>query len=110
MARRDDCRCHCNQFGTPHLAQDLQRVQHTGDAVDCLPNGFALAVHALVVQAGSSPDPRSDLATAQCGSDRRGSSGVADAHLAQHQQIGIQLFDGSAACLGRLLEPIDRHC
>ena len=79
-----------HQFGAADLAQDLDRVGDAGDPPDRFLHGGALAGEALVVDAGATADPGGRLATGERGGDRRRRRGVADAHLAEHEQVAVE--------------------
>ncbi len=82
-----------HQLGAADLAQDLDRVGDAGDAAHRLLHGGALAGEALVVDAGAAADPRRGLAAGERGRDGGRRCGVADAHLAEHEQVGVERVD-----------------
>ena len=92
MSGGNDRRGNGHQLGTANFAQHLQRIGDAGDAGDRQLHRLTLACQALVIDTGSTPDPRSDLTTGEGGNDCRGDGGVADAHLAEHEQVGVQPF------------------
>ena len=53
-------------------------------------HGVALALQALVVDAGAAPDPVLRLAAPQAMIDGRGDRRVADAHFAKAEQVGAR--------------------
>ena len=72
-------------------------------------HGVALAVEALVVDTGAAADPGGHLAATERRGDGGRRGGVADAHLAEHEQVGVEPVDGVAPGGGRLLEALERH-
>ena len=71
-------------------------------------HGLALARQTVVVDTGAAPDPRGDLAAGERGGDRGRGGGVADAHLAEHEQVGVERVDGVAAGGDGLVEALGR--
>ena len=72
-------------------------------------DGGALAGEALVVDAGAAPDPRRGLAAGERGGDGGRRRGVADADLAEHEQVGVERVDGGDRHGDDLVEPFRRH-
>ena len=66
----------------------------------------ALAAEALVVDAGAPPDPGRGLAAGERGGDRSRRRGVADPHLAQHQQVAVERVDRRDGGGHDLIEPL----
>ena len=94
MACRHGRRCDRDQFRAADLAQDLERVGDPGDSSNRLLHGRPLAGQPLVVDTGAASDPRGGFAARQRGSDRRRRRGVADADLAEDQEVAIEPVDG----------------
>ena len=82
------------------------RVGDAGDAPHGLLHGDPLAVEAGVVDPGAPPDPRRRLAAGQGGGDRRRRRRVADAHLADHQQVTVETVDGGDGGVDDLVEAL----
>ena len=97
MAGGDDRRRHRDELGTADLAEHLERIGDAGDPIDGLAHGDLLAHERGVVDAGAAADPCRDLAAAERGGHRGGRRRVPDAHLAEHQQVGVEPLHGVAA-------------
>jgi hypothetical protein len=105
----DDRRSHRDELRATDLAKHLERIEHAGDPVHRLANGLALAREPLVVDTGSPTHPCCDLAAAERCGDGRGSCRVADAHLAEDEEVGVERLDGIPACGRRLREALRGH-
>ena len=90
----------------PDLAEHLDRVGDAGDAPHGLLHGDALAGEAGVVDTGAPPDPRRRLAAGERGGDGRRRRRVADAHLADDQQVAVEAVDGGDGGVDRLVEAL----
>ena len=108
MAGGDRRRGDGDQLGTADLAEDLDRVGDAGDPPHRFLHGGALAGEALVVDAGAAADPRRRLATGQRGGDRGRRRGVADAHLAEHEEVAVERVDGVDGGAARRLRSVAR--
>ncbi len=94
----------------PTSRSTSNRIEHADDAGDGLAHGLPLAQQSGVVDPGAPADPRGDLTSAERSGDGRGSGRVADAHLAEHQQVGIELDRPRwRPARDRLVEPFGRH-
>ena len=88
-ARREDRAGHRGDLAAAEPAQHLERVvEMPGMARERRLHGSDLAREAVVVDAGAAPDPVRGLAAVKRGVDRRRDRGVADAHLADAEEIG----------------------
>ena len=98
-----------HQLGAADLAQHLDRVGDAGDPAHGLLHGGALAGQAGVVDAGAAADPRRRLTAGERGGDRRRRRGVADAHLADDEQVAVEAVDGGDRHVDDLVEPLRRR-
>ena len=89
-ARRQQGAGHRGDLAAADPAQHLERIaERLGVAGQRAPDHGRLVRHAVPVQAGARPGPPRRRAAEQRRPDRRRGGGVADAHLAERQQIQI---------------------
>jgi hypothetical protein len=93
------------QLGPAGLAQYLQRRRPGPDPASGRLDGGQLAGQAGVVDTGAAAGAGLGREAEEDGGDGGGRGGVADAHLAQDQQVGVQPGHGVAAGLHTGPEP-----
>ena len=91
-ARRDDGARHRRQFAPAEPAHDLERiVERVRMRRDARLDDGGLAANAGLVDTGARPDPVGRPAAVARAAERGGDGRVADAHLADAQQIGARV-------------------
>ena len=100
---------HRRQFCASCLAHDLDRILDGRGAFHDGCDGGTLAVEPGVVDTGAATDPRRRVAAEQCPRQRGGGGRVADADLAEHEQVGVERVDGGDRLSDDIVEPRRRH-
>ena len=98
-----------DELGAAHLAEHVQRIGDPGDAAHRLLHGGALHRQRGVVDAGAAADPCRRLAAGERRGHRRRDGCVADAHLADHEEVAVEGVDGGPGDVDDLGEPFRRH-